>query len=277
MSQIYGDWLLDGRYWRNLRTGEVLPVIRGGMGDPIIDQNAWAEVDDDNDEANSTMTPTAGSTANGGWTQDTDLVGRVRFEMVETAGEAANGRTYALHFDHESAGFTAVTGATALQFAASLETSWTITDGDNTTDRITGDAGTFVAGTYSEDAVASSGNLSATNHNEVEFAYVIDSAQVNDADNIDLRVIMSGAQGTPTYGATPSITVNLIVTFDPAEFPWGKTPSSDDLTRRRRTPNLSGFHPGGGGKIVVESEREWRESPKWAAYRREQRQLRRAA
>jgi len=274
MSQVYGDWLLDGRYWRNLRTGETLPAIRGGMGDPIIDQNIWCEVDDDGDEAGSTFAQE--ESIDGGWTHDTGLVGRVRFEMVETAGEDANGRTYALHFNHELAGFTAVTGSTALQFASSIETSWTITDGDATTDRITGDAGAFIVGSYSEDAVASSSNVGGTEHNEVEFAYVIDFAQVAQDDEIALRVIMSGAQGTPTYGATPTITVNAVAPpLDPQEFPWGQ--HHPDQQPRKRTPNLAGFHPGGGGKIVVESEREWRESPKWAAYRREQRQLRRAA
>ncbi len=239
MSQVYGDWLLDGRYWRNLRTGETLPAIQGGMGDPIIDQNAWCEVVDDGDEAGSTFTQD-GILIDGGWTQDTGAVFRVRFEMVETAGEDANGRTYALHFNHESAGFVVAGAATPLQFDVSAETSWTITDGDPTTDRIAGDGGAFIAGTYSEDAVASSSNVGGTEHNEVEFCLSIDAAQVSQNDSIILRCIMSGAQGTPTYGATPTITVNIAGAFDPQNFPRGSYP---DQARRRRMPNLAGMTP----------------------------------
>jgi len=177
------------------------------MTDPTIDQNGWVQVADDESESLSTFLQE--ELIDGGWQQRVNVVFRVRFEMVHTGGDAANGRSYALQFDHNTAGFVAVGAATPIQFDVSAEDGWTITDGDNCTDRITGDAGTFVAGTYSEDAVASSANVGVSEHNEVEYCVSLDGAQVADGDTIALRCVMSGAQMTPTYGATPTINVTL--------------------------------------------------------------------
>jgi len=203
------------------------------MTDPTIHQNAWAQVADDNDEANSTFIQE--QTGDEGWQQRVDVVFRVRFEMLHTAGDAANGRSYSLQFDHNTAGFAAVGAATALQFDVSAEDGWTITDGDNCTDRIVADGGTFVAGTYSEDAVASSANVGVSEHNEVEYCVSLDGTQVADGDTFALRCIMSGAQITPTYGATPTITVTLGSLEFASRF-------TGDLPPRRK-PTIT--HPGG--------------------------------
>ena len=238
-------WLRIGRWWYRVIDGRLVcvPLITGGMTDPTIDQNAWGQVLDDGSESGSTLvTSAANQVIDGGWTQLVDTVFRVRFEMLHTAGDAANGRTYQLQLDINGGGFNDVTASTALQGAASAETSWTITDGDATaTDRLTGDGGSFIAGEYVEaDGLSGNTNIVAAFHNEMEFCCTIDSAQVNDADTIALQVVMSGAQGTPTYGATPTITVDKPAAFDGTTFPRGAYP---DQARRTRMSNLAGMTP----------------------------------
>lgn len=201
-------WLRLGRWWYTVQDWRLVrvPLVTGGMTDPTIDQNVWAEVVDDGDEAGSTITQE--QTIDGGWTQAVDVVFRARFEMVNTAGDSANGRTYELQFDHELAGYVAVGAATAIQFAASAEDGWTITPADATTDRLAGDGGTFTAGEYAEANPAGSTNVGALEHNEVEYCLTIDSAQVANGEEILLRVVCSGALTASTYGATPTITVS---------------------------------------------------------------------
>lgn len=200
-------WLRLGRWWYGFEGWRLVrvPLIAVGMTDPTIDQDVWAEIVDDGSESGSTITQESAS--DGGWTQDPDIVFRVRMRMVNTAGDSANGRNWELQFDHELAGYVAVGAATAIQFAQSAETSWTITPGDATTERLAG-GGTFTAGEYAESNPAGGTNLGAGEHNEVEYCLTIDSAQVSNLDEILLRVVTSGAVTAHTYGATPTITVN---------------------------------------------------------------------
>ena len=211
-----GRWVRLGRSWYTVEGWRLLrvPDIRGAVDmDAAMDQNVWARILDDGNEAGSTISEE--SDADGGWTQDTGEVFRVRFEMVETSGNNANTRTYQLEYNHEGGGWNTVGAGTPIQSAVSAETSRTITDGEATSDRLTGSAGVFGAGQYAEDGLTGAFTIQANRHTDVEYCVTIDAAQVADADTIALRVIMSGAQSTPTYGATPTMTVHKIETTIP--------------------------------------------------------------
>lgn len=258
-----GHWLRIGRYWYGF-AGLVprrLPVIAGAHNDPTVDQNAWGEILDDGSETGSTIN--SEDTVDGGWTQDVDVIFRARIEMVETSGNQVQSRNFQLQFDHNLVGFVAVGAATPLQAAISADTSWTMTDGEVTTDRLSGSGQTFFSGEYSEDGQTATLSVPASNHSEYEFCLMLDSAQVSNGDTFDLRCILSGSQGTPTYGATPTITANApgAPGVNDAEKFFGELPPT-----RKRMPNLAGMTPGfgqGGEEISrrqFEAWREWRRS-----------------
>lgn len=206
-------WLRSRWWWyRSEVLGQtaIVPLITGGMTDPTVDQNAWAEIEDDGDENNGTIT--SESASDGGFTRTVGIKFRIRIEMDHTAGDSANARTFTLQYNHSAApGWNTVTTTTPIQAVASDDAG--AIDGDSTTtNRITAtgaSAQTYKSGLFeSSSGATGSYSLTAANHTEHEYCVVIDSAQVSDADTIQLRCLMSGAVTALTYGATPTVTVD---------------------------------------------------------------------
>lgn len=160
----------------------------------VLNQQNFRARNDDGSETAATWIATAGSN----WTQQVDSTFRLRFLVDESAG-ADNTVGGSLEFNINGGGFAAVGSTTAVQFAA----SGTVTDGTATTQQI--GTGTFVAGEFDSNGTASSVTL---NNSESEFEYclLIDSAQVADADSIQIREV-----GLDNYNATPTITVDVPV------------------------------------------------------------------
>jgi hypothetical protein len=169
------------------------------MGKANTIQEHFVRVFDDGSESGSTL-----GTADANWTQDVDTIFRARFCPAETGG-GSEVRAYELRYSIGGA-YLLVTGSTPIQVTSSAETSWTITDGDPTTDRLSG-SGSFVAGEYSEDGSTAAVTL-VSQYSNVEYCLTIDSAQVADEDTITLRVYFAGGTALDSYSVTPTITVN---------------------------------------------------------------------
>lgn len=168
--------------------------------------------------------------ADAGWAQNINVDAtidagqrfRVRFELEETAGNGGN-NTFKLQYDLNSAGSWAdviCTGnATDTDSPIICVLSNQYSNGDATTDVLSGSAATFVAG----EGVANAGDpqLPVTGtinidseHTEVEVALVIntiwgENSQLSDGDTIDLRWVEG--DGTAFSGSynNPQITVNI--------------------------------------------------------------------
>jgi hypothetical protein len=138
-------------------------------------------------------------------TIEVDTVFRVRITIQETAGGGAN-KTFGLRFSHEGSAYAVVTDSTPVQVVGVSGYA-----DDAATSSILGGTGGFLAG-YADDLDAllpTAGNQSWAGNewSEYEIALLIDSAQVADADTIELRLYESGGAELGTYSVTPTITV----------------------------------------------------------------------
>jgi hypothetical protein len=137
------------------------------------------------------------------WTQDVDTTFRVRFEVEETAG-AISDNTLApqLEYNLAGAGWNAVTTTSSVVKAV---VSGQFNEGDATTNVLAGSARTFVAGSGSEDGLATTTAAMSNAHTEVEYSVQIVSGDVTDAQTLQLRVSNAGV-ALNTYTQTPTIT-----------------------------------------------------------------------
>lgn len=172
------------------------------MGKSVTGQSAFVKVFDDGNESGSTL-----GTPNTDWTENVDTVFRARFAVSETAG-GTEVQALQLMYNHNGGGYNPVTNTTPIQYTASAEDGWTITDNDSTTNRLSG-SGTFTPGEYSEDGVTSVAINLSIQFTNVEFCSTIDSAQVSDEDTILLQVYFPGPTAMDFYTNTPTITVNV--------------------------------------------------------------------
>jgi hypothetical protein len=173
------------------------------MGKATTIQEHFVYVADDGDEAGSSL-----GTNDADWTQDVDTIFRVRFAVTETAG-GTESQGFILRYNLAGGGYNDVGAGTPIQYASSAETTWTITDGDATTNRpLNWGSGSFTAGEYSEDAVVTGPIVLDTQWTNVEFCLTIDSAQVTDAQTFTLQVWFPGPTALDSYSATPTITIN---------------------------------------------------------------------
>lgn len=163
------------------------------------------------------------ATFNGGgglgldWVQDTDVNFRVRFLIQETAGRAAQNKLFALYYEKNGDGNP--TGATAVTTASAnvklVDDTQSIADNATTTQVIGG--GTYGVGEslgYSDgttDAATGNCDFSGSDEIEVEFCIQIVGADVSDADQIQLYVLVSGGTQLNTYTDFPDIEVNKVV------------------------------------------------------------------
>lgn len=164
----------------------------------VSNQNAFRGRVDSGNEA----TPTWIAAANTNWTQDVDVDFRVRFVIQETAN-ATNPLTVTptLYFDHNSAGFVAVTTTTPIQWGTFTGS----TDDDATTQQL--GAGSFVTGRLDDDGTVTTADIQ-NSETEYEFCVTIDSAQVADTDTIILRAYEDATTPLDNYTNEPTITVN---------------------------------------------------------------------
>ena len=188
---------------------------------PNYTQSAFAKVTDDGSETGSTV-----GTTNLDWSENVNTVFRVRIAVAQTEAATTNlTQTFTLYYSYNSGAYTAVPAIAAtsapIRFAASAETSWSIADGDATTDRGVS-SGAFIAGQYRESDP--SGNVTFTNgsssETEMEFCVEIygDYAGLANDDTIDLRVYDGAGValgGGYQASLTPGITVSGIATASP--------------------------------------------------------------
>lgn len=141
---------------------------------------------------------------NANFTQTTGVIFRVRFLFSETGGTNWF-KIHKLQFNLAGAGFVDVSGTTPIQWALSGQYA-----DDALTTQLLG-SGTFVAGQGSEGDNLSpdSGNIKLkSKESEIEWALVIDAAQVADAQTFTLRQVESDGTAYNNYNQTPTITID---------------------------------------------------------------------
>ncbi len=137
-----------------------------------------------------------------------DVTKRVRF-VVNNLDAAAGAEIFQLQRENstQATGFANVTTTSShMKSVASADTTWTINDGDATTDQI-GGGGTFAAGEMDETGVTGSISIGASGHTEVEYVFQLVSSDVVNLDNINLRLVNDMAQVIDAT-VVPSITVS---------------------------------------------------------------------
>jgi hypothetical protein len=167
----------------------------------ILDQVSYRGRNDDGSETTATWK----AAQNTGWTQDTDVNFRIRFEIQNT--EARPEETgFRLQYNLASGGWNNVTAASSVARAVA---SSQIADGVATTDQLAAGTGTFVANSIDEvDGVTAASALVASGHTEVEFVLKLMPADVTAAQTIQFRVVKNdGVTVLPTYTATPTVTI----------------------------------------------------------------------
>ena len=150
---------------------------------PIWQQADYAFYDDDT-ESDSTLIGSAGSQQ----TLDTDTIYQCRLAINETNGaNKSPDLTLLWQYNHESGGWSTITGSTPIQFADSID----LTDGESTTNRDPTGTGTFNSGRVYESANTSAVcyTSSGNDHTEALLCFQIDSAQVTDGDEILVRCV----------------------------------------------------------------------------------------
>lgn len=137
---------------------------------------------------------------------DTDTTYRMRIEITETAGNAANGVTIQWEYNLQSAGWNDITISSSV--AKAVTSGGNFTEGDDATQQL-GGGGTFVSSNsaMTEDGLTTSYNHGASELAETELCFQIVGADVSDADTLELRATVVGEANS--YTTTPSITVNV--------------------------------------------------------------------
>ena len=171
------------------------------MTSAVTTQAEFAEVADDGSETGSTL-----GTADANWTQDADVPFRARFRITTADKDETDG--FRIYANYNGTGYNQVTASSSnVQMDSSVETSWTITNGDATTQRL--GSGTFVAGEYNEDAQTASMTIAAGEETELEFCMTIVSGDVVDANTILFEVRFDNGGALDGYTVRPTVTINL--------------------------------------------------------------------
>ena len=167
---------------------------------PVLDQDSFRGRNDDGSETTATWK----AAANTNWSQDVDTNFRVRFLYQETAGGNPANLSLQLQYNLASAGWNNVTGASSV-VRSSLSANFV--DLDATTQQL--GVGTFDPGVMEElDGLTGTGaDIGASEESEVEFCVQIRSADVTNAQTLQLRIVKEGGTVLDTYTNTPTITV----------------------------------------------------------------------
>lgn len=189
---------------------------------------AWNQVafrgrNDDGSETTATWKATQGTN----WTQAVNVNFRVRLEVQETAACGKNNVVWQLQYNLAAAGWVNVTTTSSV---VRKSDSPNVTDGVGTTDQLTAGTGTFQGGSGTtggfDDGNGAAGgasmDLAASGHSEAEFCVQILSADVTDAQTLQLRITDNGT-AFAAYGSTPTITVSEAQSVIPAKMHHYKT------------------------------------------------------
>jgi len=198
------------------------------MGQPTFNQITFRIRDDDGDETGATWL--AGQGAD--YSMDVDTNFRVRFLIDEQNVKAWSGLTFAVYYDIDGGGYSAVTGSSPIQYAATGTGNYT--DNDDCTEQLTGGTGTFVSNNNGMQSNSNDcTNTGAINqYFEMEVCFTIDSAQVSNGQSITLHVYEGGAE-INSYVDSPVITVVEVetLTINKAEsITVGDTDSEDPIS-----------------------------------------------
>jgi hypothetical protein len=205
-----GGWLRIGKYWFGWWRGKpwMLPVIQGGGKAVTVQNNVFAFGDDDGSESGHSLdTENANRTA-----QIADVTFMIRISVEENGG-GLDDLPAALYCSYNSGTFTAVgttaSGTMPLKLANDTQSR---SDDENTTERLTAGAGTWVAGKYDDGqtAVGCSAVTLSSNYTEFEFAIQIDSAYASNGDTFELRIEWTDGTDLDSYpGSYPTATADI--------------------------------------------------------------------
>lgn len=169
-------------------------------------QNAFRGRNDDGNETTATWKANQGID----WTQAVDTNFRVRFQIQEGAACAGANKVWRLQYNLAGAGWV---DCSASSLVVRASDSPNLADATNLTDQLTGGTGTFVGATGFDDVDCNAGGASmdvaASGHAEAEFCVQIRSADVTDAQTLQLRVTDAGT-ALASYTSTPTITVSEV-------------------------------------------------------------------
>jgi hypothetical protein len=130
-------------------------------------------------------------------TRDVGIQLRVRLQSTTTAAIAATD-DFQLQYEKNSSG----SWVNAVGFG-----STNLTDGNATTNRLTGGTGTFSAGKISEDGLADNVGWPGNNFTELLFSILVDTSTFSNGDIVRYRVLFNGVVTNMTYTVTPTLNV----------------------------------------------------------------------
>lgn len=177
---------------------------------PAYTQSSFRARNDDGSESGATWK----EAINTNWNQSMNINARIRFLIEETVDLADANVAFQLQYNHESAGWFDVTAVSSvIRSFSSDETSWVLTDGDNTTEQLSG-PGTFLttnSGYDDVNGIAGGANLDFTStpneEVELEFCFQVRSAEVTVFETVQLRLLVdAGTGGITVYTIIPTLT-----------------------------------------------------------------------
>jgi hypothetical protein len=196
---------IDLRLWKDTGSAVLdaysqVPTIT--VLDATLDQAHFRGRNDDGNQTGATWK--AAEDTN--WSQAVDANFRVRFTLDETAGVAVISQNYQLQYNLNGAGWNNVDAASSVVRSSA---SPHVADATVTTNQLTAPAGTFEGGEFDEgNGIAGTGAIGAGNFTEFEYCVQILSADVVDADTIQLRLLAATSGALDAYTQTPTVTVS---------------------------------------------------------------------
>lgn len=103
-----------------------------------------------------------------------------------------------------------------------------LTDGQATTNRLTGGTGTFVPGKVSEDGLVDNQGISADNFTELSYSLQIKAASFTQGDVLRFRVLYNGAPDVLTFAVVPQL--NVTKTIAPQTVTLAVTDGTDTMS-----------------------------------------------
>ncbi len=170
------------------------------MTQPVTTQQSFAKVDDDGTANAGTL-----GTTNANWTQTVDQPIRIRFLLNTTAKDEVDG--YSLYQNYNGGGYAQVTTASTEVKAVASEHSTPPTDGDATTERLSG-PDTFVAGQWVDDGIVDSMTIADGSETELEFCVELIGADLVDANTILFEVHFDSGSALDGYTNRPTVTID---------------------------------------------------------------------
>ncbi len=166
----------------------------------VTTQQSFAKVDDDGTANAGTL-----GTTNADWTQLVDQPIRIRFLVNTVDKDETDG--YHLAQNYNGGGYAPVTTSSTEVKAVASGHSTPPTDGDATTERLSG-PDTFVAGQWVDDAIVDSMVIANGQETELEFCIELVGADLVDANTILFEVRFDDNTSLDGYTNRPTVTIN---------------------------------------------------------------------